>query len=118
MLLHRKCTTLILKTKGVLSDHTASTCRTKPTETLCVRANIDTTSLRKITRKELHVEKQTLGRGMFGRCYLAHLGPLQVCVKVFRREMQYASTFAMMESGTFRHNISYELHSCQRHPSQ
>ena len=60
-----------------------------------MRTNIDTTSLRKITRKELHVEKQTLGRGMFGRCYLARLGPLQVCVKVFRREKQYVSTFAM-----------------------
>ena len=165
MLLQRKCTTLILKTQDVLSDHTASTRRTKPTEILCVRTNIDTTSLRKITRKELHVEKQILGRGMFGRCYLARLGPLQVCVKVFRREKQYVSTFAMEalllsklchENIPWLHGIvsentvpkmiiqsfhgingkgcslhkvlcsscitdaevSYELHSCQRHPSQ
>ena len=61
MLFHRKCTTLVLKTQGVLSDHTSSTCRTKPTEILCMRTNFDTTSLRKILRKEPHVEKQTLG---------------------------------------------------------
>ena len=80
----------------VLSNHIASTCRTKPTETLCVRTIIDTKSHRNITRKELHVEKQTLGRGMFGRCYLAYLGPLQifVCESVSTTK-QCVSTFTM-----------------------
>lgn len=39
-----------------------------------------------------------LGRGVFGKCFAAKLGHIDVCVKVFRKEPTYAATFPVETS--------------------
>ena len=43
-------------------------------------------SVRRIPMSELQVSKACFGKGVFGKCYSARLGHLEVCAKVFRHE--------------------------------
>ena len=50
--------------------------------------------VRRFDQGEICIDKQNiLGKGVFGKCYLGSVGPLQACVKVLRKGQQYEASF-------------------------
>lgn len=76
-----------------------NTCRTKATQiqrssvTMPAKIYCRILSLRKLSKKEFIIHKGSIGRGVFGSCYVGKLGPLEVCLKCFRNKNTYDSDF-------------------------
>lgn len=47
--------------------------------------------VRQLARTDLNIDKKSIGRGVFGKCYIGILAHITVCVKAFRT--QYESVF-------------------------
>ena len=51
-------------------------------------------NVRRFDHEEVCIDKQNVfGKGVFGKCYLGSVGPLQACVKVLRKGQQYEASF-------------------------
>ena len=56
------------------------------------------------------IKSKVLGRGVFGKCYLAYAGPQPVCIKVLRKDPLYSSSYnneAYVLSQCCHRNISF-----------
>ena len=74
--------------------------------TTCTRGTTAYTGVREITMtlptqvrritwlpSWINDKKVCLGKGVFGKCYLIQIGPVNACLKVFRSERKYSCTF-------------------------
>lgn len=94
----RKCDELKCQLQLSRNDHVTKlldnvTC-TKGT-TVCNRQVTKTlpTQVRKLTWSSISGLKVCVGKGVFGKCYLVQIGPINACLKVFRSESKYSNTF-------------------------
>lgn len=99
---------------GTLSNESQhmSSLRTRPSVTR--REVIPISALNSIHRfheEEIFIDKaKVLGRGVFGKCYYGSAGPQFVCVKVFRKDVIYSSSYnneAYMLSQCCQQNIPF-----------
>ena len=94
----RRCDKLKCQLQSSRNDHVIKlldnvTC-TKGT-TACNRQVTGTlpTQVRKLPWSSLSGLKVCVGKGVFGKCYLVEIGPINACLKIFRSESKYSSTF-------------------------
>lgn len=86
---YRKCSLLV-------KSSTAPRCGTGVSSgrPVASTADYDITGFRHLSKLDIDIDKSNvLGRGTFGKCFLARLGHREVCAKVFRNEPVYTATF-------------------------
>ena len=85
MLHYRKFQLLAAKTAETNVTTASTSCATKASGNIIKYPSYSLEGLRVIERCSLHVNKQCIGRGVFGKCYLGKMAHIQVCVKVYRK---------------------------------
>lgn len=67
-------------------------------------------NVRHFTKSEVNIIKTScLGSGAFGKCFLGTLGPLDVCIKVFRSGKEHEAYFP----GKSMYYYSVAMSTCQ-----
>ena len=80
----------------MLKSSTAPRCGTGVTSGLPVAlaADYEISGFRHLSKLDIVIDKSNvLGRGAFGKCFVAKVGHREVCAKVFRKESLYTVTF-------------------------
>ena len=87
IIIFRNCSYLAEKTRKLALTYSITCGRTKATDGPSQQfLHPLPSSVRRIPMSELQVSKECFGKGVFGKCYSARLGHLEVCAKVFRHE--------------------------------
>ena len=93
-----KCDKLKCQLQLSRNDHVMKlldnvTCTKGTTACNCQVTGTLPTQVRKLPWSSLGGLKVCVGKGVFGKCYLVEIGPINACLKVFRSESKYSSTF-------------------------
>lgn len=79
-----------------VSKHSSSVCGTKESCNMPINHYTIPKSVKRIACKDLKVSKEDfLGKGVYGKCFSGKIAHLSVCVKAFREQSVYKSTFAL-----------------------
>lgn len=97
----RRCTALLTNCKGhnmkdKISSIAICSCRTRASVTsirIPAKIHSDFRLLKRVPNSDLCIKAGRIGHGVFGNCFIASLGALQVCAKVFREACLCESAF-------------------------